>query len=208
MTDEVGPAISALEGQLRVEQWQQAKRSIQRLRVGRLRRQYGGRWRRATMTYRRVHKPRWLRQGVANLPELNDFDPPILLPDEPVPPSAESYGPARPMYWDTDGTPFLVGDREDRIRRYGYVIRNKRVAQTMLHRDGVKLWISTVFLGTDHNYWGGPPILWETMIFHDGDGQEQYRYASRAAALHGHRTLVSLLRAGRRRGSLLDAATR
>src|SRR5215469_9801499 len=26
-------------------------------------------------------------------------------------------------------------------------------------------WISTVFLGIDHNYGDGPPVLWETMAF-------------------------------------------
>jgi len=32
-------------------------------------------------------------------------------------------------------------------------------------------WISTVFLGLDHNWGDGPPILWETMVFlkdHEG----------------------------------------
>ncbi len=26
-------------------------------------------------------------------------------------------------------------------------------------------WISTVFLGLDHNYWGGSPVVFETMVF-------------------------------------------
>jgi hypothetical protein len=30
--------------------------------------------------------------------------------------------------------------------------------------------VSTVFLGLDHNFGGGPPILFETMIFCDGEG--------------------------------------
>lgn len=37
--------------------------------------------------------------------------------------------------------------------------------------DGMIIRVSTVFLGLDHNHWGGPPILFETMIFggpHDG----------------------------------------
>lgn len=37
-----------------------------------------------------------------------------------------------------------------------------RVRETKL-MSGV--WISTVFLGTDQSWKGGPPILWETMIF-------------------------------------------
>jgi hypothetical protein len=36
------------------------------------------------------------------------------------------------------------------------------------------LWISTVFLGLDHGF-GGPPKLFETMIFEDsGSGEEIY----------------------------------
>lgn len=33
--------------------------------------------------------------------------------------------------------------------------------------------ISTVFLGLDHNYFGGRPLLFETMIF-DPDGNDVY----------------------------------
>lgn len=46
--------------------------------------------------------------------------------------------------------------------------------------------ISTVFLGLDHNYGGGPPLLYETMIFggpHDGD---TWRYATMKEAIAGH----------------------
>jgi len=51
--------------------------------------------------------------------------------------------------------------------------------------NGVR--VSTVFLGIDHAFFGGPPVLWETMIF----GSEKWedvceRYTSRGAALAGH----------------------
>ena len=48
------------------------------------------------------------------------------------------------------------------------------------------VWVSTVFLGINHNWFGDPPILWESMVFggpSDGDCQ---RYSSREAALKGH----------------------
>jgi hypothetical protein len=39
---------------------------------------------------------------------------------------------------------------------------DRRVAETTVG----EVWISTVFLGIDHNFSGeGPPILWETMTF-------------------------------------------
>ena len=56
--------------------------------------------------------------------------------------------------------------------------------------------VSTVFLGLDHGWGGGAPVLWETMIFggtHDG---YQDRYTTRADALHGHAEAVALVRAG------------
>lgn len=64
--------------------------------------------------------------------------------------------------------------------------------------------VSTVFLGTDHNFsFVGPPLLWETMVFGgpldpEGGGDEQYRERSwvRAAARH-RMTVKRLLRAAR-----------
>jgi hypothetical protein len=35
-------------------------------------------------------------------------------------------------------------------------------------------WVSTVFLGLDHNFSGeGPPILWETMVFGEGNHEQE-----------------------------------
>ena len=80
---------------------------------------------------------------------------------------------------------------------------------------GGRYWVSTVFLGLDHNYWGnGPPVLWETMTFdlavstsepikmgdtefpsfryHQERGDQQ-RYTSKAAALKGHARAVAIV---------------
>lgn len=54
--------------------------------------------------------------------------------------------------------------------------------------------ISTVFLGIDHSYGTGPPVLFETMIFggeHDG---YQDRYTSRWDALVGHVQVVKMVK--------------
>jgi hypothetical protein len=49
--------------------------------------------------------------------------------------------------------------------------------------------VSTVFLGIDHAFGGGPPVLWETIIFGPGgtclDGYPR-RYRSRAEAVEWH----------------------
>jgi hypothetical protein len=55
------------------------------------------------------------------------------------------------------------------------------------------LWISTVWLGLDHNWWGGPPLIYETMIFGPGDWSDMdcERYSSRIEAEAGHNIAVA-----------------
>jgi len=54
-----------------------------------------------------------------------------------------------------------------------------------------KTQISTVFLGTDHNFCGcGKPILWETMIFEGKLDGYQKRYSSKEKAIEGHKQAV------------------
>jgi hypothetical protein len=58
--------------------------------------------------------------------------------------------------------------------------------------------ISTIFLGLNHQWFRGPPLLWETMIFwptRDDLNNECWRYASRADALVGHDAACALVRA-------------
>jgi len=55
--------------------------------------------------------------------------------------------------------------------------------------------VSTVFLGLDHQWGDGPPILWESLVSGTSlDGQMQ-RYTSRADALRGHDALLEEVRA-------------
>jgi len=46
--------------------------------------------------------------------------------------------------------------------------------------------ISTVFLGLDHQWGAGPPILYETMIFGGAHDGYQARYHTREDAVAGH----------------------
>ena len=57
-------------------------------------------------------------------------------------------------------------------------------------------WISTVWLCINHNYGSGPPHIFETMVF--GEGNEKYceRYATEAEALAGHLRIVEGARDG------------
>jgi hypothetical protein len=51
--------------------------------------------------------------------------------------------------------------------------------------------VSTVFLGLDYRHSGkGPPILFESMVFVDGDGGDCERYSSWDDAEIGHKAMV------------------
>lgn len=56
-------------------------------------------------------------------------------------------------------------------------------------------WVSTVWLGLNHAYGNGPPLIFETLVFGgetDGDGD---RYSTRDEARAGHERIVDALKA-------------
>jgi hypothetical protein len=52
------------------------------------------------------------------------------------------------------------------------------------------VFVSTVFLGLDHNWGRGPPILFETMVFKGPLDGEQERYVTWEEAEAGHAAMV------------------
>lgn len=62
--------------------------------------------------------------------------------------------------------------------------------------NGLK--ISTVFLGVDHNWGGGAPILFETMVFGKSEEWNDYqeRYYNWDAAEAGHKRICEAIRNG------------
>ncbi len=52
--------------------------------------------------------------------------------------------------------------------------------------------VSTVWLGTNHNYGYGSPLLFETMIFHGDSYADEYceRYSTWDEAVEGHKKAV------------------
>jgi len=73
--------------------------------------------------------------------------------------------------------------------------RDRHVAETTIG----EVWISTVFLGLDHNYHDiGEPILFETMCFVDGESADTLmfaRYCTWEDAEAGHAAAVAVVRA-------------
>lgn len=56
--------------------------------------------------------------------------------------------------------------------------------------------VSTVFLAHDHNFFGGgPPVLFETMVFEGPLDMEQWRYCTWEEAEEGHKAVVQLVSA-------------
>src|SRR5213075_3113938 len=51
--------------------------------------------------------------------------------------------------------------------------------------------VSTVFLGLDHQFGNGPPVLYETMVFGGPLDREEDRYSTRDEALAGHARMVA-----------------
>jgi hypothetical protein len=93
-------------------------------------------------------------------------------------------------WYNRDGTPF-EGDLEEWARMFEM---GRRVALTRIQgAKGRDVTVSTVFLGSDHNYWGdGPPLIFESMAFPGDslDEEQMDRYPTEAAALAGHRRMV------------------
>lgn len=94
------------------------------------------------------------------------------------------------LYYKRDGTPYPEGNEglaqlENDLWNDNY----KVVKRTNL--PGGK-WISTVWLGIDHNHGRGRPLIFESMVFpRDGfNSLDMDRYSTEAEALAGHKKLV------------------
>lgn len=86
-------------------------------------------------------------------------------------------------YYNRDGKPIDV-DKWTTLfsdRKY-QVLKQTRVDDWL---------VSTVWLGLNHAWGGGPPIIFETLILSDNDGEvDGTRYSTEAEALKGHKRFV------------------
>lgn len=70
-----------------------------------------------------------------------------------------------------------------------FEIAERRVA----HYQGAGIEVSTVFLGLDHRHGGGgPPLVFETMVFGGPMDESQWRWATWDEAERGHGKALSL----------------
>jgi hypothetical protein len=74
-----------------------------------------------------------------------------------------------------------------------FMERGNRIVAKTLVAPGVE--VSTVFLGSDHNFgFGGGPVLFETMIFDDYEDGHQWRWRTWDEAVQGHESICELIR--------------
>jgi hypothetical protein len=97
----------------------------------------------------------------------------------------------RPNYYDRSGQPIydvLEWDRkcED--------IDSRRVGLDEVVCGDEQVRVSTVFLGLDHQWGDGPPLIFETMVFGSAVDQWQCRYSTEEQAREGHAAAVAALR--------------
>lgn len=93
-------------------------------------------------------------------------------------------------YYDREGNPISLEGWAHLIEKHEDY---RRVASTVIPETNV--WVSTVWLGLDHNYWGGPPLIFETMVWneHGADDEICERWSSENEAVAGHLAVVSAL---------------
>lgn len=91
-----------------------------------------------------------------------------------------------------DGEPVPVDDVIEWGRWFEGADEERRIGAT----DVGDVHVSTVFLGLDHSFGHGPPLLFETMVFGGEHDEWQDRYSTRTQAEAGHEAVVSALRNG------------
>jgi hypothetical protein len=67
---------------------------------------------------------------------------------------------------------------------------DRRVAQAQVGN----FFVSTVFLGIDHQFGNGPPLLFETMAFRDGESVDCHRCSTWMEAEAQHKRVCEELR--------------
>ena len=107
-------------------------------------------------------------------------------------------------WYDKEGK-LLIGD-DIEVGSPEWVKGMQKVEELLSNREykiikqectpGKEYWVSTVWLGLDHSFTGGKPLIFETMVFdgerHNNRGSDyaQKRYSTEEEALRGHAKLL------------------
>jgi hypothetical protein len=93
------------------------------------------------------------------------------------------------LFYARDGQPMTQAEWMEKFEDMTY----RHVAVTAIGED---VEVSTVWIGLDYNFWGGPPLVLETVVFGGDLDGEMRRYPNENAALAGHDQMVALVREG------------
>lgn len=89
------------------------------------------------------------------------------------------------MYYDQDGQPM---DMDAWARAF------EDTPARIVGSDYIgDIHVSTVWLGLNHAWGDGPPLIFETMIFGGAHDQYQERYATKESAVAGHAYALALV---------------
>lgn len=91
------------------------------------------------------------------------------------------------MYYDKEGKPLS-------LYVWAYMFEDmlyRRIGWTEFPNGA---YVSTVWLGLDHSFGCGPPLIFESMVFDGVHDQETVRYSTEAEALAGHDQLAARVR--------------
>ena len=102
----------------------------------------------------------------------------------------DRYGP---RYYDIHGRPITMQQWVASMSSY------RHVGESIIRVRGRWFRVSTVWLGLDHSFFGGPPLIFETMIFEHGTtirdpDMFQWRYSTIPEAQRGHVRAVRWLK--------------
>ena len=98
------------------------------------------------------------------------------------------------MHYDREGNPIQLGTWAMHVEDPSY--------KFLLDENAGRYWVSTVWLGMDHSFGDGPPIIFETMAFVRASDEireitglqdvYQIRYHTEAEAREGHVRVVAM----------------
>ena len=90
------------------------------------------------------------------------------------------------QWFDRQGNPITLEQWGIHHEDYDYIVVEK--TPMMYHNEPVE--VSTVWLGLNHNWREGPPIIFETMVFGGPNDGDCFRYSTEKEARDGHAVAV------------------
>lgn len=97
------------------------------------------------------------------------------------------------MHYNKDGTPLELLEWARLFEDTDY----RRIGDDEIQHRGIR--VSTVWMGMNHRFTPGRPLIFETMLFvADGDPDDLgcWRWSTQAEALAGHQAIVAALTEG------------